>query len=143
MKRMLVIEDGSEYVAFMRAFFAETCACDEAHDAEQALEKASAAEVFLVDLRFERAPSAALLGDLEQIAQQLFGGDRARAERHRQDQQGTYILRALRAAGHLQRAIFVHDFSARRLENLRTLYGDVRAASSFDVTMIRALLESP
>jgi hypothetical protein len=142
-KRLLVIEDGDEYAAFVRAFLAETCACEEARSGRDALAKAADAEVFLVDLRFERAPREALLGDVDEIAVRLFGGEHARAVRHLQDQQGTYILRALREAGHRQRAIFVHDFSPRRVENLRALYGDVCVTPSFDVAALRALLEAP
>ena len=143
MTRVLVIEDGGEYAAFVQAFLAEACACEVAHSGAEALAKAARAEVFLVDLRFERAPVEALLGDVDAVAASLYGGERARAERHLQDQQGTYILRALRGAGHRQRAVFVHDFPARRLENLRTLYGDVCATPSFDVTALRALLVNP
>ncbi len=143
MRRVLVIEDGDEYAAFVRTFLADVCVCEEAHSGAEALQKGARAELFLVDLRFERAPREALLGELDDVAERLFGGERARATRYLQDQQGTYILRALRAAGHHQRAVFVHDFTPRRLENLRTLYGDVLATPTFDVAALRALIEAP
>ena len=73
---------------------------------------------------------AALVGDLEATAARLFAGDRARALRYLQDEQGTLILAALRAAGLAQPALFVHDFPPRRLANLRQLYGDVDAVPS-------------
>jgi hypothetical protein len=101
---------------------------------------AEGAEALLIDLRFDRAPHDALLGDLDDTARRLFGGDRARALRYLQDQQGALILAALRSAGHHQPAVFVHDFPARRLDNLRRLYGAVTAVPSFDAAAIRRAL---
>ena len=100
-------------------------------------------DAFLVDLRFERAPEAALIGGVEDTANRLFGGDRARALRWLKDQQGTLVLAELRRAGHAQPAVFVHDFPRQRLENLRRLYGDVRAVPGFDAAAIRAALDLP
>ena len=140
MKRLLVIEDGDEYTSFVEALLADDVLADTARTGEEALAKAAAAAVLLVDLRFDRVAGPALLGELGDVAQGLFGGDRARAARHLQDQQGLYILRALRERGHRQRAIFVHDFSPRRLANLRAMYGDVEAVPGFDAAAIRALL---
>jgi hypothetical protein len=140
MKRLLVIEDGDEYTAFARALLADRFAILTARSAAAALEQAGQADLFLVDLRFERTEHAALVGDLDQISAELFGGDRRRALRHAQDQQGIYILRALRAHGHAQRAVFVHDFPTRRLENLRSLYGDVDATPSFELGPLRRAL---
>ena len=81
-----------------------------------------------------------LIGDLAATAERLFAGDRARALRHLQDQQGVLILAELRKAGHTQPAVFVHDFPARRLDNLRRLYGDVRAVPNFDASALRSAL---
>jgi hypothetical protein len=142
MKRVLVIEDGREYEELARAFFSDV-AITRAGDGGAALRDAANADCFLVDLRFDRLAIDALLGDLGDVAQRLFGGDRNRALRHLQDQQGVYILRALRQSGHAQRAVFVHDFSTRRLANLRALYGDVAAVPSFDVEPLRACLGIP
>lgn len=143
MKRLLVIEDGTEYGEFARLFFSDTWEIDVARSATEALAKLSSERVdaMLVDLRFDRAPREALVGDLERTAVRLFAGDEGRALRHLQDQQGTLILGVLREGGHTQRAVFVHDFPPRRLQNLRDLYGDVRAVASFDAAAIRAAFE--
>ena len=130
---LLVIEDGTEYVEFARLFVGDTFEIHAARSAREAL-------ALLVDLRFDRAPREDLVGDVDATAARLFGGDRARALRHVQDQQGALVLGALREARFPQRAVFVHDFPPRRLANLRGLYGDVHAVASFDATAIRSAL---
>ncbi len=142
MKRLLVIEDGTEYGEFARLFLADAWEIDVARSAVEALEKLdrAGADALLVDLRFDRAPRETLVGDLATTATRLFAGDQARALRHLQDQQGALVLGALREAGHRQPAVFVQDFPARRLENLRKLYGDVRAVATFDARAIHAAL---
>lgn len=141
--RLLVIEDGSEYTEFARLYLADAFAIATARSAAEALAALAppgGADALLVDLRFDRAPVNVLVGDVEATARRLFGGDRERALRHLQDEQGTLILSALRSAGHTQRAVFVTDLPPRRLENLRRLYGDVHAVPSFDAAAIRRLL---
>jgi ActR/RegA family two-component response regulator len=143
MKRLLVIEDGTEYEEFARLFLGrdfEVCA---AHSAAEALSLVAAAvHALLIDLRFDRAPAAALVGDVAATAERLFAGDRERALRHLQDNQGVLILAALRQAGHTQRAVFVHEFAERRLENLRRLYGDIHAVTNFDAGALRRVLDA-
>lgn len=141
--RLLVIEDGNEYCEFARLYLADRFTILEARSAAEALAALAppgGADVLLVDLRFDRAPVEALVGDVEATARRLFGGDRDRALRHLQDEQGTLILAALRSAGHGQRAVFVADLPPRRLENLRRLYGDVHAVPSFDAAALREVL---
>lgn len=140
--RVLLIEDGHEYEEFARLFLGEGCEIVAAHSAAEALSCAAEAsfDAFLVDLRFERSPPEALIGDVEDTARRLFGGDRARAVRWLKDQQGTLVLGELRRAGHAQPAVFVHDFPKQRLANLRRLYGEVRAVPGFDAAAIRAAL---
>jgi CheY-like chemotaxis protein len=143
MRLLLVIEDGSEYSEFARLYLADAFTIVTARSAAEALAALAApagADVLLVDLRFDRAPVEALVGDVEATARRVFGGDRDRALRHLQDEQGTLILSALRAAGHTQRAVFVADLPPRRLENLRRLYGDVDAVPSFDAAALREVL---
>lgn len=144
-RKLLVVEDGHEYAEFARLFLADAYEISAAHSAEGALAllETQGADVLLVDLRFDRAAPEGLVGDVDETARRLFGGDRARALRHLQDQQGALVLGALRAKGHLQRAVFVHDFPTRRLENLRKLYGDVDAVASFDAAAIRVALSVP
>jgi hypothetical protein len=141
-KRVLLIEDGGEYEEFARLFLADACQIEAAHSAAEAIERAASGsfDAFLVDLRFERAPEDALIGDVEGTAKRLFAGDRVRALRWLKDQQGTLVLAELRKAGHAQPAVFVHDFPRQRLENLRRLYGEVRAVPGFDAPAIRAAL---
>ena len=140
---LLVIEDGDEYEEFARLFLADQFApILAAHSAEEALALAPRATALLIDLRFERARTEDLLGDIEEVAGRLFAGDRSRATRWLKEQQGTLILGALRGAGHHQPAVFVHDFPNRRLSNLRRLYGAVGAVPAFDASAIRQSLES-
>jgi hypothetical protein len=137
-RRLLVIEDGDEYLEFARVFLREW----QAHPARSLSEALAQADfdAMLIDLRFERAQPEALVGDLDGTAARLFAGNRARALRYLQDQQGTLILAELRKAGRAQKAVFVHPFPPRRLENLRRLYGAVEAVDTFDAQRIRAAL---
>lgn len=138
---MLVVEDGREYEEFARTFLGDRFDVVTAHSAAEAVEALARepVDVLLVDLRFERAPAEALIGDVEATARRLFGGDRARALRWIKDQQGTLVLAEIRKAGFAQRAVFVHDFPPDRLKNLEKLYGDVHAVPGFDAAAIGAL----
>ena len=144
MKRLLVIEDGNEYAEFARLFLSahfHILVAQRAADALACL-RADRVDVLLIDLRFDRAVEADLVGDLQATAVRLFAGDRERALRHLQDQQGVLILAELRAAGFGQRAVFIHEFLPRRMENLRRLYGPVHALPTFDgAALLRALTE--
>jgi len=142
-KRLLVVEDGDEYVEFARVFLRDFAVAS-AHSAAAARAQLAAdgADALLIDLRFDRAPIEALVGDVAATAARLFGGDEARAQRYLADQQGTLILGALREAGFGQPALFVHDFPARRLANLRRLYGAVAAVPSLDAEAIRRALDA-
>ncbi len=141
-KQILIIEDGDEYEAFARLFLAEGCRFRAAHTVAEALVmlKGEPADAFLLDLRFDRSPDEALAGDIDDTARRLFAGDRTESVRYLKENQGTLALAALREAGHHGRAVFVHDFPRRRLENLRRLYGDVATAPSFDAANIRKAL---
>lgn len=140
-KKLLVIEDGTEYEEFARTFLGARFDVATAHSSTEAIEalRREAIDALFVDLRFERAPASALVGDVDATARRLFGGDRARALRWVKDQQGTLVLAEIRKAGFAQRAVFVHDFPEERLRNLGKLYGDVRAVASFDAAAIAAI----
>ncbi len=146
MRSMLVIEDGTEYAEFARLFLGsdfQVVAAQSAHAALAVLAGQNI-DVLLIDLRFDRAPDATLVGDIDESAQRLFAGDRVRALRHLQDQQGALILGEIRRAGHTQPAVFVYQFPPRRLANLRKLYGDVRTVPNFDAAALRSVLaEAP
>jgi len=139
---MLVIEDGTEYAEFARLFLGADFQIVAAQSAEESLRVLAeqSIDVLLIDLRFDRAKNETLVGGIEETAQRLFAGDRVRALRHLQDQQGVLILAELRKAGHHQPAAFVYQFPPRRLENLRKLYGDVRTVPNFDATALRWVL---
>jgi ActR/RegA family two-component response regulator len=144
MKRLLVIEDGDEYAEFARLFLAAHFHIEVAQRSAEALAclRTQPVDVLLIDLRFDRAVEADLVGDVTATAHRLFAGDRERALRHLQDQQGVLILAELRAAGFGQRAVFIHEFLPRRMENLHRLYGPVRALPTFDcAALLRALEE--
>ena len=113
-----------------------------AHSAREALARLADGmpDALLVDLRFERAPVSDLVGDVAGTARRRFGGDTHRAIRHLKEQQGTLVLSELRRAGCQAPAVFVHDFPARRLENLRRLYGAVTAVPAFDARAIERAL---
>lgn len=143
MKHLLVIEDGNEYTEFSRMFLRPEFIIHQAQSARGALEALGTAGMaaLLIDLRFDRAPAATLLGDVAATAARMFGGNQGRALRYLQDQQGVLILAELREKGHLQPAVFIHDFPAQRLANLRRLYGAVSAVPTFDAAAIRKALQ--
>jgi len=143
MRKLLVIEDGNEYEEFARLFLSDSFEIRAAHSAAEALAllAEAPADGLLVDLRFDRSVESDLVGDIEETAERLFAGERTSAIRYLRDNQGTLALAALREAGYDQPAVFVHDFTPRRLANLRRLYGDVRAVPSFDAGSIRQALE--
>lgn len=140
--RLLVLEDGTEYREFAEMFLAQRFDVVPARSASEALAVLKDAPVaaMLLDLRFERAQPEDLTGDVTAVAQRMFGGDIQRALRWLKDQQGALILKVLREAGYHQRAVFVHDFAADRLANLRRLYGDVHSVPGFDAHAIAEAL---
>jgi hypothetical protein len=142
MKQLLVIEAGDELLPFVEHFFADELAIRSCRSGREALERLTTQPVdaFLLDLRFERSPEEELLGDLAGIAERRFAGSRERACAYLREHQGTFVLAALREAGHDGPAVFVHDFTPRQLSNLRRLYGRVEAVPSFDARRIEAAL---
>lgn len=139
MKQLLVIEDGSEYAEFARLFLQPEYEIRQATSAASTLVvlRQQAIAGLLIDLRFDRAPTSELIGDVTATAAQLFGGNQGRALRYLQDQQGILILAELRRHGFQQGAVFVHDFPPKRLQNLQKLYGSVQAVPTFDAAAIR------
>jgi CheY-like chemotaxis protein len=138
-RRILVVEDGREYIDFFRLFLARDYEYLEARSGGTALERLAEARVDLVvmDMRFERCPAPDLLGDVAEVAASYFGGDLGRAARYVEDNQGALIVAELRRRGHDQPVLFVSDMPERRLANLKRLYGHVRAVPGFDAAAIR------
>lgn len=125
--RVLVIEDGTEYTDLLCRFLGDRYAFERAGTGPAALARVASgtfAALFL-DLRFDRVAPDALLGDASALAEARFDGDLAQARRHLEEQQGLYVLAALRAAGCRTPALLAHDLSAepRRLERLRAAHG--------------------
>jgi ActR/RegA family two-component response regulator len=137
--RILIVEDGNEYERFARLFLTFGFSIRVAHTWAEAclLLSIEPADGFLLDLRFDRSDEKDLAGDIEATAKRLFHNDRAEAVRYLKEHQGTLILAELRSRNHRARAVFIHDFPIKRLENLQRLYGDVVAFPSFDAAQIR------
>lgn len=123
--RVLVIEDGEEYIRNLRRFLPEHFELLRAGSGEAALSCIAQRDfdVVFLDMRFDRVPSEALLGSLEQVADR-FNGDLDRALRFLEDNQGAYVLAALREAGCTLPVVFSHDFTdePRRWANLESRY---------------------
>lgn len=109
--KLLIIEDGREYTELVERFLPAVSSVRAGSGAEALayLSRDTADAVFL-DMRFDRVPDGALLGDLVATAERL-SGDPDRARAHLQDHQGTYILYALREAGHSLPVLLSYDFS--------------------------------
>lgn len=128
--RVLVVEDGEEYSRNLARFPAQSDPLEfvRAGDGAAALDLLSRQpfDLLFLDMRFDRVSPGQLLGDVAELADR-FNGDPVRARRFLEEHQGTYILAALRAAGHRQPAIFSHDFDGepRRWAHLRRAYDPV------------------
>ena len=123
--RVLVIEDGSEYFDALSRFL-PSHTFDRAGSGPAAIAclATQSYDAIYLDMCFDRAPPAELLGDLEEAADR-FNGDPVQARAFLQDHQGTYVLQALRAAGCALPIVFSYDFTnePRRFERLAQRYG--------------------
>lgn len=111
--KVLVVEDGDEYITNLTTFVSRGIRYTQAKSGDQACALLRSVEPDLVylDMRFDRTPIEALLGDLVALTAR-FNGDVARARAFQQDNQGLFILRALRDAGFRGPVILSYDFSA-------------------------------
>lgn len=137
--RILVIEDGSEYVENLTRFLGEEFDFSRAGDGLEALERLArdGVDAIFLDMKFDRARR--LLGDLGALVDR-FVGDEERARRFLEDNQGAYVLAALREAGHVQPVLFSYDFDGepRRYRNLEGRYGPLAyLADTADPAQIR------
>ena len=130
MARVLVIEDGTEYVdAYQRFLAGGELAFERAGSGVQALARladGSPVDAIVLDMRFDRAPEGELLGDIDEVAER-FNGDLVQARQFVEDHQGTYILAAIRAAGCVTPVLLSYDFTTepRRWERLAARYAPV------------------
>jgi len=108
---VLVVEDGDEYLTNLSTFVAEGFVYRQAQSGEAACRMLAERRPDLVylDMRFDRTPEEALLGKLVELAAR-FNGDVARARRFQQDNQGLFVLRALRDAHYSGPVILSYDF---------------------------------
>jgi hypothetical protein len=122
---VLVIEDGDEYLDNLSRFVLGPEYL-QAHCGKEAVEilLKEPVDIVYLDMRFDRIPQSDLLGDHE-AATREHNGDPARAWKYLMNNQGLYILAALKKAGfaHLP-TVVAYDFSKepRRFENLKKSY---------------------
>ena len=119
--RVLVVEDGNEYLTNLSTFVADGCDYFQAQSGAEACEMAKRIlpDCVYLDMRFDRTPVEDLLGDFVQLLGR-FNGDVARARRFQEDNQGLFVLRALRESGYRRPVILSYDFSTeeRRFSTL-------------------------
>lgn len=142
--RVLVVEDGTEYSDTLGRFAGEGFAFSRAGDGNAAMAAAARGETDLLflDMRFDRVPAPALLGDLAETVER-FNGDPVRARKFLEDNQGAYILSALRASGCTLPAVFSHDFDGepKRWANLVKRYAPLHyLRDNASAAEIRAVL---
>ena len=111
--RVLVVEDGNEYLTNLQTFVAEGMTYRQARRGADALSLVTEFKphVVYLDMRFDRTPEGDLFGNIVDLTAR-FNGDIARARRFQQDNQGLFILRALRNAGFRAPVILSYDFAA-------------------------------
>jgi CheY-like chemotaxis protein len=123
--RVLVVEDGEEYIRNLERFLPDRFVLHRAGSGAEALAALQEGpyEVIFLDMRFDRVPAASLLGSIDQVADR-FNGDLQRARRFLEDNQGAYVLAAIRDAGCTLPVVFSHDFTdePRRWNNLAERY---------------------
>ena len=126
--RVLVIEDGSEYTDTLGRFLADGFAWARAGSGPEGLSRltGSAYDVVFLDMRFDRCPPDQLLGDLPATVER-HDGDAVAARRFLEDHQGTYVLAAIRDAGHRIPVLLSCDFAGepRRWDRLASRYPPV------------------
>ena len=123
--RVLVIEDGHEYSESLGRFLSHAfdfVRAGDGHEALHLLDSESFDAAFL-DMRFDRVQHKQLLGDRE-AASERFSGDSEQALRFLENNQGAYILAALRKARHSLGVVWSYDFDGepRRWKHMAKTY---------------------
>lgn len=142
---VLVVEDGDEYITNLTTFVSEGIAYRQAHSGVEACRMLADGhpDLAYLDMRFDRTPEEELLGSMVDLTAR-FNGDVSRARRFQQDNQGLFVLRALRDAGFVGPVILSYDFSAeeRRFAALRARDPGLLYCPDFaDARTIRATIE--
>ncbi len=141
---IVVVEDGDEYITNLTTFVAEGMQYRQARcgpDACRLIAERTPDLVYL-DMRFDRTPEEELLGSMVDLTAR-FNGDMARARRFQQDNQGLFVLRAVRDAGFTGPVILSYDFSQeeRRFAALRARDPALRYCPDYaDANTIRATI---
>ncbi len=141
---IVVVEDGDEYITNLTTFVAQGMVYRQAKCGTQACQLIAERRPDLVylDMRFDRIPVEDLLGDIVQLTAR-FNGDVARARRFQQDNQGLFVLRAVRDSGFVGAVILSYDFSAeeRRFAALKARDRALRYCPDYaDANTIRATI---
>ena len=142
--QILLVEDGFEYRDTYSRFLGVGFTITRAGDGREALAlvERSTFDLLFLDMRFDRVSPGQLLGDLAETAER-FNGDPVRARHFLEENQGAYILAALRSANCVLPAIFSHDFSGepKRWAALERKYAPVRwLPDNASPAEVRALL---
>jgi hypothetical protein len=107
---VLIVEDGDEYFQNLTRFVPGPTYL-QARGAKPALELLAkhTIDIIYLDMRFDRLPREALVGDNERLTREL-GAERA--HRQLENNQGLYILETLRETAYAQTpVILAYDFS--------------------------------
>ena len=122
--RVLVVEDGHEYIQTMTKYLGEEFHFVRAGDGFEALEmlRSELWHAIFLDMRFDR--SERLVGDMAELVAR-FHGDTERARKYLENHQGTHVAASIREAGFGHPLLFSYDFSQEpsRLAHLQTRYG--------------------
>lgn len=126
--RVLVVEDGFEYIQTLQQFLGEGFVWVRAGSGREALSALAEGgwDAVFLDMRFDRVPDEDLLGDLEATADR-FNGDPAQARLFLQDHQGNFVLAALREQGFTVPVLISYDFEGepRRWQHLTARFSPV------------------
>jgi CheY-like chemotaxis protein len=118
---VLVVEDGDEYLTNLSTFVSDGFGYRQAHSGIDAcrMVREQVPDLVYLDMRFDRTSEGELLGNMVELVAR-FNGDVARARRFQQDNQGLFVLRALRETGFTGPVILSYDFGPeeRRFRSL-------------------------
>lgn len=144
-RTVLIVEDGNEYLDNLSRYV-QGPRYLQAHDGKTALETLRAEPVHLIylDMRFDRIELDRLLGD-HAAATREHNQDGARAWKDLQNNQGLFILEAVRTGGFSRiPVILAYDFSRedKRWQHLKKLHPSLNwVPDAVTPVEIRALME--
>ena len=126
--KVLVVEDGFEYSQLLERFLSEGFAWSRAGSGPEALNmlRAQSYDALFLDMRFDRIAQELLFGDLKEVADR-FNGDPLQARTFLQNNQGNFILNAIREADCKLPVLMSYDFDAepRRWGHIKEKFAPV------------------